>query len=487
MKLKTAIFALTVIALSQLLLFWFFRDFNFTIISLITIFGSILVWRHLILGVYLILLLPVLGEFSRLELLGRSIVASDFIIPIFITLWLFKKSKNLQFPSPILSFLKKFALFIFLGIFSLLLALVSIPTSEVLAGSLYLIRLIGYFALLPIAISILSTPTPTSSAKSSKAEISSAELQKNFQNLLIFIGISAFLIAITGFIQLQILPNLEDLQSFGYDPHMNRLVGSWLDPNFIGGFFAFIICIFSGILFYLKNRRQQILTFLLIAVLSVALFLTYSRSAYLALAIGIFILGMIKSRKILIILIIIATLGISVSDRAQQRVGELFTSITSVLFNTAENPDPTARLRIENWNQTLSLIAEKPIFGHGYNTLTYNKLERGFLKDADNHAASGSDSSLLTILATTGILGLLTFLITILQPITLAARNWWKQKNPLYRGYSLGIFTAYLSLLIHCNFVNSLLFPQIMIFFFISTALLFLTIFPSQKSPLSKN
>jgi O-antigen ligase len=479
MKLKTAIFALTVIALSQLLLFWFFRDFQFTILSLITIFGSLLVWRHMMLGVYLILLLPVLGEFSRLELLGRSIVASDFIIPIFITLWLFKKSKNLQFSKPTISFLKKFSLFILIAIFSLLLALISIPTSEVLAGSLYLIRLIGYFALLPITVSILSTP---SKALEKSSKISPNELQKNFQNLLIFLGISAFLIALTGFIQLQILPDLEGLESLGYDPHINRLVGSWLDPNFIGGFFAFIICIFSGILFYLKDRRQQILTFLLIAILSVALFLTYSRSAYLALAIGIFILGMIKSRKTLIILIIIATLGISVSDRAQQRVGELITSVTSVLFNTAENPDPTARLRIENWNQTLSLIAEKPIFGHGYNTLTYNKLERGFLKDADNHAASGSDSSLLTILATTGLIGLLTFLITIFQPITLAIGNWWKEKKPLYRGYSLGIFTGYISLLIHCNFVNSLLFPQIMIFFFISTGLLFLTTFKNSTT-----
>ncbi|MGL5830798.1 MAG: O-antigen ligase family protein, partial [Candidatus Altimarinota bacterium] len=439
MKLKTAIFALTAIALSQLLLFWFFRDFNFTVLCLVTILASILVWRHLFLGIYIVLLLPVLGEFSRLEILGRSIVASDFIIPIFIAIWFFKQGKNLKFSQATLKFLKKFALFIFLAIFSLLLALIAIPTKEVLSGSLYLIRLIGYFTLLPITISILSTPSTAAPKTSAQTAIPPSELQKNFQNLLTFIGVSAFLIALTGFIQLQILPDLEGLESLGYDPHINRLVGSWLDPNFIGGFFAFIICIFSGVFFYLKDRRQQIATFLLIAILAIALFLTYSRSAYLALAIGIFILGMIKSRKALIILVIVATLGISVSDRAQQRVGELITSITSVLFSTAENPDPTARLRIENWNQTLSLIAEKLFFGHGYNTLTYNKLERGYLKDADNHAASGSDSSLLTILATTGLLGLLAFLTTILHPLVLAARQAWTQKTPLYQGYSLGL------------------------------------------------
>lgn len=476
MKLKTAIFALTVIALSQLLLFWFFRDFNLTVIALITIFTSFLVWNRPILGIYLILVLPVLGEFSRFAILGRSIVASDFVIPIFIIIWLFKRYKNLNFSTATLSFLKKFGLFILLAIFSLLLALLNLPSSEVIASSLYLIRLIGYFALLPITISILTTPKD-----SSKSSISSAELQKNFQNILIFIGLSSFLIALTGFIQLQILPDLEGLESLGYDPHINRLVGSWLDPNFIGGFFAYIICIFSALIFYLKDRRQQILTLLLITILAIALFLTYSRSAYLAVAIGLFILGLIKSRKALIILIILATLGISISDRAQQRVGELVTSITSVLFNTAENPDPTARLRIENWNQTLNLIQEKPFFGHGYNTLTYVKLQHGYLKDADNHAASGSDSSLLTILAATGLFGLLTFLAILLQPLTLSIRSWLKQKTPLYQGYALGLFTAYLTLLVHSNFVNSLLFPQIMIFYFITTALLFTTTFINKK------
>jgi O-antigen ligase len=478
MKLKNAIFALTVIALSQLLLFWFFRDFNFTVISLITIFASILIWHRPLLGIYLVLLLPVLGEFSRLEILGRSIVASDFIIPIFIGIWLLKHFKNLNFPDQAIKFLKIFALFILLAIFSLLLALLNLPARDVLSGSLYLIRLIGYFALFPITISLLSTPN-----NPSQPTISPAELQKNFQNILIFIGLSSLLIAFTGFIQLQILPNLEGLESLGYDPHINRLVGSWLDPNFIGGFFAFIICIFSSLIFYLKDRRQQILIFFLIAVLAIALFLTYSRSAYLAAAVGLLILGLIKSRKALIILIILATLGLSISDRAQQRVGELVTSITSVLFNTAENPDPTARLRIENWNQTLTLIQEKPLFGHGYNTLTYVKLEHGFLKNADNHAASGSDSSLLTILATTGLFGLITFLIILLQPIILSLRTWLKQNNPLYQGYSLGLFTGYLTLLIHSNFVNSLLFPQIMIFYFICTALLFTINFQPSKKP----
>jgi len=50
-------------------------------------------------------------------------------------------------------------------------------------------------------------------------------------------------------------------------------------------------------------------------------------------------------------------------------------------------------------------------FGVGYDTLRYVQRDYGFL-DIDslyNHAASGSDSSLLYILATTGIFGLVIF------------------------------------------------------------------------------
>lgn len=379
---------------------------------------------------------------------------SDILIPLLVIIFLIKhhswpKNHDLN------RLLTTLGIFIFIALISLLISLTTLSISEVLNGSLYLVRLISYLALLPISYQLF----PTTGAK------------KSLLNWLLLIS---FLIALTGFIQLIYLPDLEVLaKTQGYDPHINRLVGSWLDPNFIGGFLAFIISLFAGIIIYENGTKKRWLTFFILIVLGLALFLTYSRSAYLALAVSIFIIGLIKSRRLLIAIIILATLGISASERAQQRVNELVTSVYSVLFNTAENPDPTARLRIENWNQTLQLISEKPLLGHGYNNLAAVKLQQGFIIDEAGHSASGSDSSFLTITATTGFLGLIFFVYSYFLIIRQSIKSWLKGSSNLQKGLGFGLFASALGLIVHANFVNSLLFPQIMIFFWPLIGLLY--------------
>lgn len=265
------------------------------------------------------------------------------------------------------------------------------------------------------------------------------------------------------------MPSLESLESAGYDPHINRLVGSWLDPNFIGGYFAIILCfVFTDMLY---KKRISMLNGLTTICLSIGLFLTYSRSALLAFATGVIIIGLVKSRKLLIAIIIIGTLGVSVSDRAQQRLSEFSTSISSIIFNSNENPDPTARLRIKNWEQTWELIKQKPLLGHGYNTLTYTKLRAGYIKEENNHSASGSDSSLLTILVTTGVAGLLNF-ITLLIKLLQTSIKTYSNKKPA-KAFALGYIASLIAILVHSNFVNSLLFPQILIPFWILTGLIY--------------
>ena len=418
---------------------------------------TILSYRKPFWGLCLLLILPVFGEFSRIEIFGRSMVLSDIIIPLF-ELAALAGLKNFVISGITSRVLKTLLFFLIIAFFSLLFSLTALPLNEVLQSSLYLIRLILYIALFPLTFLVLS---PDQS-----------------RQLIIYIAISALLVALTGFAQLTFLPSLEALaKSSGYDPHINRLVGSWLDPNFIGGFFAMISLLLLSISLYEKSIRLKIFYWLSSTILLIALFLTYSRSAYLALAVGILTLGLLRARKLLLIFLIIGAIGISVSDRAQQRVGELVTSINSVLFNSSENPDPTARLRIQNWEQTWQLIGQNPWLGHGYNTLTYIKLNQGFIQDESTHSASGSDSSLLTILVTTGVFGLLPFLYFLWLILKNSFLAWHKPTSttnqlPL-EGLGLGMFCTIIALFVHSNFVNSLFFPQIMIYFWILLGLFY--------------
>lgn len=453
MKLSKNIFAILAFLGTGLITYSLFNwPENTLFISGLSLF-FLICYRNPFVGLCLLLILPVLGEFSRLVIFGRSLVLSDLVIPIFevaviLKLQSYPFSRNFQ---KILSLL---AIFLVIAAISLAFSLTSLTVPEVFQSSLYLIRLILYLGLLPISYLIINNG--------------------NYQKLLVFLCFSILALSATGYLQLIFLPNLEELSKVaGYDPHINRLVGSWLDPNFIGGIFALTTTFLLTLSLYEKSTRLKFIYIITVLITLPALFLTYSRSAYLALASGIILLGILKARKLLLIFIILASIGIASSERAQQRVGELATSISSVLFNTAENPDPTARLRIQNWDQTVQLITAKPILGHGYNTLTFVKLNAGFIEDESVHSASGSDSSLLTILVTTGLLGLVPFLYFILKPLKDSLFMWRRSHSKNLQAIGLGTFCCLTGILIHSNFVNSLLFPQIMIYLWLLLGLFY--------------
>jgi O-antigen ligase len=420
-----------------------------------TLILALLTAKNLKIGLYIIIFLPFAGELVRLPFgPGDGILISDVAIPVFLGIWLLKNFFSTQKTTIRTSINLPFTLFIIIGALSLLQSLLFLTPSETISGSLYLIRYLIYGLLYFAVFSIIKT-------------------EKDFRSTLKMLTISALLLAIAGFIQLQIFPDLAELEELGWDPHINRLVSTWLDPNFVGGLLAFMSSILLGITLHLKKTSHKIGLITIIAILAAALFLTYSRSAYLAFGAGVIIISLLKSRKLLIIGLILTIIGIASSERAQERTAELTQSVTSIFTETAQTPDPTAKLRIKSWEQTLYLIQKRPLLGSGYNTLRSVNHREGFVTGTDIHSASGSDSSLLTILATTGILGFIPFLAIYIIAIRQSFKNWRnKSLNPLYKGFSLGLLGAIPALLIHSVFVNSLLFPQILIFFWICLALL---------------
>lgn len=268
----------------------------------------------------------------------------------------------------------------------------------------------------------------------------------------------ATILAIAGFIQLKYVPDFTSFEDLGWDPHQNRLLSTWFDPNFVGGFFAFILPVSIG--YALKEKSKKILP--VIAIIAIALFLTYSRSSYLALLTGIIIFGFLRDFRIIIVSGVLAATLLTVSPQAQQRVGDLVDSINSVFTETYTLPDPSARLRFQTWEQAWNLFLTAPIFGHGYNAYAEASFENKTLKDSNVHSANGSDSSLLNILATTGLAGFIPYISVY---ILLARRTFKNRKDPI----SLGFFAGLCGLFVHSVFLNSLLFPLIMAPFWIAT------------------
>jgi O-antigen ligase len=401
-----------------------------------------------------ILFLPLVGELYRLPIgPDNGLIVTDLIIPLFSGIWCFKKLLENKKTTHKSKLVLPLFLFSAAAIFSLSLSIISLPIKEVLLGSTYLIRYISYALLAFIVID----------------EIENEKEARSLINCIIAAGV---LIAVAGFIQLIVYPDLKALEEYGWDPHINRLVSTWLDPNFVGGFLAMVISIALSLALTTKKLSQKIGLLTIIAILGLGLFFTYSRSAYVALAVSLFIIGLLRSRIMIVTCIILFIIGVNTSERAAERVEGLVTSAQSLIFQSAQNPDPTARLRIKSWEQTLSLIQKRPIQGSGYNTLKYVNYQEGFVQNTDIHSASGSDASLLTILATTGILGFIPFLWMHFLILKSSWKAWrGTNKNSLTQGFSLGLFAALLGLLTHSLFVNSLLFAPILLYLWISVGI----------------
>lgn len=375
------------------------------------------------------------GLLFRINLGGAGILLSDILLPLFAFSWILKKFTLRQI-LPSNKFIFAGIIFIGIAFFSFLLNVWSFSFSEQLVSFSYIIRLISLLIF------------GWASTEFFKTEF---EQKKFFSAFWRFIGILLFI----GFSQFYLFPDISNFSTEGgFDPHIGRFLSTWMDPNFIGGLLAFTLPILIAQIY--QNKKNYFLISLCIASL-LALFLTFSRSAYLASICGLLFFFLFKDPKIILLGIGLAILGLASNERAQKRVGELMGTLSAVIFQQTDEIDPTASLRIQSWQKSFELWEKYPLLGIGYNTYRFKAAEEGIV-DESYFSAGGSDSSFLTILVTTGIIGFGAFCFFIGNLFFRNFYKFWKHHNLLCLGFSAGL----LGICVHSTFVNSLLFPLIL-------------------------
>jgi len=237
--------------------------------------------------------------------------------------------------------------------------------------------------------------------------------------------LSIFANVIFGLIQYFFWPDFTYFNVNQWDPHLYRLVSTFFDPTFTGLIYLFFI-----IKLFLDKKIPYRWPLLIISY--IALVLTYSRSSYLSFLLAFtFIAFSLKNLKIFFIsfILIIATIFCLPRLPGEGTKLERTSSITA---------------KIENYKEGITLFKKSPIWGFGYNNLSFVRE----INNADSHANSGFDGSLLTLLTTTGIIGTSLFLLGLKQH---------------YSRQDLTQKTFILSILFHSLFANSLLYPWILL------------------------
>jgi O-antigen ligase len=391
--------------------------------------------------------------------MGFDFSPADIIIPIIFLVWVIDKIKNDR-QLRLGKIGKMVILFLFVLVVTYFINFYRFPVKEMLVAFSVLGRYGMYLILAPIVYDLIQRD------------------KKNcFQTfLLVMLIISMVIICILGFLQLEYFPSFEalGLQLQGWDPHIGRLLSTWFDPNFIGGYLAFMLSPVIALAVYFRSRQNKKWFWIMTAISAVgiiALYLTYSRSGYLALIVALVALAFFKSRKLLLAGLLIGLLAFSFSSRVQERTMEAWDSGKAFLGINSQVPlDPTAELRVWSWKFALEMISENPWTGVGYSRYAYEVNQRGHALLSD-HSAGGSDSSLLTIWATSGIFGLLSYLSIGFIAAVVSIKRIWKKKD--FRSYlDTGLLAGFVGMMVHSAFVNSLLFSLMMVYLLIALGMM---------------
>ncbi|OGK14693.1 hypothetical protein A2859_05135 [Candidatus Roizmanbacteria bacterium RIFCSPHIGHO2_01_FULL_37_16b] len=383
---------------------------------------------------YLSFFLLSLGQLTRISFFGQQINIYLYeILAIFILLnFLIKYGLG-----PLSEYFKKFKFVYFLFLylpFSFLLLFGDFKALENFISLLYYLRLVLYFLYFFYLTYHLKK-------------------QLDFKNVLLrSLNIFIFLTIISSLAQYFWYPELRNLLYAGWDPHLYRLFGTFLDTSVAGAVYGIIL-----LTLFLKGSEFIKTKWLFIGLLVIYFLFTvftYSRSLYLTL----FLLGLLyaATKKRLREFIIFAVIFLILLIVAPKPFGEGVNLMRTFSIES----------RLDDYKTAINIWQKRPFFGYGYNRIRYVKRQMNISDEVGSditHSGASFHSSFLVILVSGGIIGLILFI------------------GVLYQLYNLSEMSKYLLLFLGLLSLtdNIFLHPFILFLFLNSVTLAKLT--PSRK------
>jgi len=196
--------------------------------------------------------------------------------------------------------------------------------------------------------------------------------------------------------------------------------------NQTAAFLAQFAMFFWGLALFLKRKKIKLLSYGLVAITLFATMYTFSRGAYIAVLLSVLVLGMLKDRKLLLILgLFLLTWQTVVPTPVRERV--------NMTENSSGQLESSAESRVELWENAEKAIISSPIVGSGFATFQLGEHVDN-LRDTHNWYVK--------VLVETGLVGFVIAFFMLQQMLALAYRLFKRATDPLYRGLGLGLFLA---------------------------------------------
>lgn len=286
------------------------------------------------------------------------------------------------------------ALFMFTGylFFSFLLSISNFTLIQNVIGFLFFLRLVTYLIFFVYLYFFINDTN-----------------NKKFLRFLKYLVIMSFALIIgTSIGQYSLYPDIRNLIYAGWDPHLNRLVGVFLEPPISGAIY--------GLLFFYFLLTPRVLTktlrIIALLILFIFIFITFSRGTYVGFFLTLFVvlIRQLKLKKMyLSLVILVCAVGLLLVSQLSGEGAHL--TRTSTIAS-----------RIANYQEALEIWTHSPIFGVGYNHIRYVRSSK---PDSEvvagvSHAESAFHSSFLVILVSGGIIGLVLFIYVLFALATMS-------------------------------------------------------------------
>jgi O-antigen ligase len=138
-----------------------------------------------------------------------------------------------------------------------------------------------------------------------------------------------------------------------------RAIGTWVDPNALGGFLALCAALIAPQLFARRPILRPVwIMWGIVGLLGICLLLTYSRASMLAFAVALAFIGLFKGYRRFLIVLLIGAIAVLILPQTRDyviRFSEAFTG-----------GDLATQMRIGEYGDSLELISRYPLTGVGF-------------------------------------------------------------------------------------------------------------------------
>jgi O-antigen ligase len=378
-----------------------------------------------------------LGQFARVQLGNVGVTFIDLTVVFISLVWAIKSILIEKQKIKIADIDKLVIGFFISGLIGLALFSNNLSITETGVALLYLVRLICYLSLFYIVKNL---------GVSEKTKV-----------LKVLMASGSVIVGI-GFLQYFFYQSLANLRYLGWDEHLYRLFSTFLDPNFAGAFFAIFLLILLELIITSTETKKRLLLSLLLILTFIAELLTYSRTGFIMLlvGVGVFLLSFVGKKVTVITLLFCIILFFAASNSKIEGLNPFRVVSSEARLNSARD--------------AISIIEKHPIFGVGYNSYRYAQVKMGFrqeLPKIQSHSDAGTDNSYLFAIATTGVVGGLFFALCLVR---ILRKGWIMSTQEAFLGRTF--FASLIAVLVGSLFLNILFYPMILGWLLVEGALI---------------